>query len=340
MNRRLLANVHAWLSLALAAPLLALVTTGGILLFKNDLFAPILMTEITPDAGLATLLRTSRMREASVILVGDEERPLHTVEWTNGEIEYFDASTGAAHEADPRLQLEHSLYLLHTELLVGELGDLLIRVFAPLFVLIPLIGLILWWPGRAQWRWQALLPGASRPRLLGTHLAIGALIVIPAIMQMSAGGLLAHNPTIRSWLKPLATIAPLTEVELRRFGPGDSADAIAAVREAYPEVRISQVFPLRSPADNSAWIFKLRLPGESHPNGRSLLEVDVAAGKFGKLSDARRDDIAAAYDDTLYPLHVGSLSGWLRYLWVLTAIGLCLLIVSGVWSFLKRPRRP
>ncbi len=336
--RRPLAAIHRWSALALALPLLALLATGGLLLFKDELFAASTARSADgADRGLAMLLADPQVQRSAVVLVADGRRPFHTIEWADGAVTHVDAATAQPFPPTTGLEIEQWLYRLHTTLLLGEAGDLLIRWLAIPLVLLIGLGFFLWWPLRAGWRWRDLLPGHGRGRMLRAHLALGALLCVPALLQTGAGALLAHNPSVRSWLRPLATAAPPTAAP-GAFTQGDAAHALAVLRATFPDSRVSQASPA-GPPGSGLWTLKLRLPGEAHPNGRSLLELDLAAGRFGALRDARRGDLPALYDDTLYALHVGSLVPGLRQVWGLLAAGMLVMLIAGVLAFLSRRRR-
>jgi len=100
---------------------------------------------------------------------------------------------------------------------------------------------------------------------------------------------------------------------------------------------VTQLVP-RAVGSGTQWSLKLRLPGEDHPNGRSNVTLDVAAGRIVALRDARLAGAPASYDDVLYPLHIGRLFGDAqRVLWLLGGIGLFRLVTAGVTAFLRRP---
>jgi uncharacterized iron-regulated membrane protein len=147
---------------------------------------------------------------------------------------------------------------------------------------------------------------------------------------------------VRAWPKPYADPRAVQAPEgvTTGFAAGDAAAAIAALRRVFPSGPVTQLVPLAGDG-GTQWSLKLRLPGEDHPNGRSNVTLDVAAGRIVALRDARLAGAPAAYDDVLYPLHIGGLFGDAqRVLWLLGGIGLARLVTAGVTAFLRRPRAP
>ena len=154
-----------------------------------------------------------------------------------------------------------------------------------------------------------------------------------------SGLLLAFNPPVRAWLNPFAdprAVQAPGGVALD-FAEGDAAASIAALRRVFPQGAVTQLVPLAG-GSGTQWSLKLRLPGEGHPNGRSNVILDVAAGRIVALRDARLAGVPAASDDMLYPLHIGALFGdGQRVLWLLGGIGLLRLVTAGVTALLRRP---
>ncbi|MBW8304974.1 MAG: PepSY domain-containing protein, partial [Brevundimonas sp.] len=94
---------------------------------------------------------------------------------------------------------------------------------------------------------------------------------------------------------------------------------------------------------------RLKQPGEWHPNGRTTVLIDPATSAVARVSDAQTLTRGERAVHAIYPLHAGSVGGWL-YEWVTVVSGLALAALGGVglWAFLKqrlgrtrrRPVRP
>jgi uncharacterized iron-regulated membrane protein len=345
-----LATLHAWAGVVLALPLCLLGLSGAMLLFRDALFVPAAWrvadpAVAAPDAEVARLLALPALRHARSLLLARGVRDFHFVTTADGGSAWWRVGgTAAVPVADVplRLRLEPTVLGLHRRLLLGDAGAAVIRVLAPLAALTIVAGLWLWWPLRRGWRRRDLLVrGDGRPQLLRAHLALGSTAGLLLLVHAVSGALLANDPAIRPWLQPLAdarTSAWPGGTGAPRFAPGDAAAALAAVRALYPSAAMVEIAPRGD--SPSAWSLMLRLPGEDHPQGRSTVVLDVAAGHVLALRDARLAGAPGAYDDTLLALHGGTLFGdWQRWPWLLGGIASFRLALLGGLSWWRRPRR-
>ena len=349
LRRPALARLHAWTGVILALPLLLLVLSGTAMLFKDTLFVPADWRAATgapragadADAEIARLLSLAGLQAADAVQPARGGRGFHVVETPGAAPTYWRiGASAAAIDAPWRLRAEHLVLELHAQLLGGGAGEIAVRVLAVFAVAVVGVGLVMWWPMRRGWRARDLLARSSaRPQLLRAHMALGGAAGILVLAHVVSGLLLAFNPPVRAWLKPLAdprAVQAPQGVPLD-FAAGDPVAAIAALRRVFPEGPVTQLAPVVT-AGGGLWSLKLRLPGEDHPNGRSNVTLDVAAGRIVATRDARLAGAPAAYDDVLYPLHIGRLFGDAqRVLWLLGGIVMFRLVTAGVTAFLRRP---
>jgi uncharacterized iron-regulated membrane protein len=341
-TRRRLARVHAWAGAILAAPLLLIAASGACLLHRDALFVPRdwrvaeVPATAAADRELVRLLSEEEVRGAVSIQPARGPRGFHVIEDAAGGITYWRVGARAAESRIPlRLRLERSLLELHEHLLLGETGDYLVRAIGPLAASLVALGLFLWWPMRAGWRANDLLPRSiARPRLVRSHLALGAAAGILCFIHASTGAMMANNPAIRSWLKPHADPRAMqVPPTARPFVPHDPYAAFEALREVHVRGEITRL--TRAETANQ-WSMRLRLPGERHPNGRSSITLDLDQGRITAARDARMAGLPGAYDDTAFPLHTGSLFGpFQRTIWTAGALSLVLLALLGTFSFVR-----
>lgn len=349
MRSRMLAGLHAWFGIALALPLLLLIGSGVLLLHKDALFLPRSVTAVSFDprspqlmsAELARLMADPGLRQVDAILLATADRPLHTVEGGDGVVAYLPvAGQGPLGDPPALLRLEGWLLRLHVELLAGEFGDRVLYVLGPLAFGVVLAGATLWWPLRRGWRWRDLRPrGASRSLQLRHHVTLGGALFLLGGLQFGTGALLVYNPQVRQWLQEVAAPRATPAAPAVRFEPGDYQAAAQVIFTLHPGAQATQLAPV-SEAARLLWSVKLRLPGERHPNGRSLIVLDVDAGRVVRLRDARLGGLPAVYDDWLYGFHIARLWGWPQLLvWTLMSLGLAALVVAGARSFFRRNRK-
>lgn len=325
-----------------------LIVSGAILLFRDQLFVPQHLAAATnaswsvgaAEREIAALLSDPASRRYETIWLATPRRPFHTLVELDGTTRYR-ALAGMTLPAEglwPQ-QIERTVLQLHIDFLAGAAGKWLVRICGPLAALLVLVGLLLWWPLRRGWRARDLRPrGTGRIALLRWHLGLGAVIAVFAFLQFGSGAMLAHNPQIRIWLRPLAPAAVDRARESSSFAAGDASAAARAVLAPYPGAMATQLAPLTQNG-RDRWRVKLRLPGERHPNGRSYVVVDLAAGQITEVYDARRGGLPALYDDWLYGWHIARLWGLPQALvWLLASLAAATLAAAGVAAFARRFR--
>jgi uncharacterized iron-regulated membrane protein len=351
---RTLARLHGWAGVLVALPLLLIAASGTALLYKDALFVPATWRaneasdaaavdgQSAADAEVVRLIAMPALQRVDSIQLARGRRAFHVVEQPDGAAAYWRRGATTPSAAVPlRLRAERTVLELHEHLLLGAAGDVAVRMIGPLVAVLLGVGLVLWWPLRRGWRARDLLPrGTGRPQLLRAHLALGGALGLLFLVHATSGALMANNPSVRAWLKPF-TPPQATRPPADRplgFAPGDAVAAIAAVRVLFPGGEITQLAPTAE-GTATTWSMKLRLPGEDHPNGRSNVTLDVAGGMVLALRDARLAGAPGAYDDTLFPLHTGTLlAPWQRPLWLLGGFALACAALAGALSFLRRGR--
>ncbi len=349
-----LTKLHAWTGVALVIPLFFIALTGACLLHKDAIFVPADWRTAPParsltaiDAEIARLMLLPDLRMAELVKPARGMRAFHLVTNADGSLSYWRIGAVAAATSVPwRIRLENYVIEFHEHLLLGETGDIAVRIISPLAAVLIIVGFVLWWPLRRGWRSRDLLPrSAARPQLVRSHRAIAAAGSLLLITHAVTGALMANSPSIRAWLKPLtkpeATAIPAAAT--LGFQTGDAADAIAALRRVFDRGDISQLSPIPGAA-GLQWSLRLRLPGEDHPNGRSNVTLDLANGQLIAIRDARKAGIPGSYDDTVFPLHTGTLLGPAqRWVWTLGALTLAVAVLLGALSFFRKQlsvRRP
>jgi uncharacterized iron-regulated membrane protein len=346
---RTLARLHAWSGVLLGLPLLLIAASGASLIYKDALFVPPewrapanAPSQAAVDAEAARLVAMPSLQRVDSVQLARAGRDFHVVEHADGTLSYWRRGATTPSAAVPlRLRAERVVLELHEHLLLGATGDVAVRTIGPLVAVLLGVGLVLWWPLRRGWRARDLLPrGTDRPQLLRAHLALGGALGLLFLVHATSGALMANNPSVRAWLKPFTppqATRPPADRPLA-FAPGDAVAAIAAVRALFPGGEITQLAPAAE-GTATTWSLKLRLPGEDHPNGRSNVTLDVAGGTVVALRDARRAGAPGANDDTLFPLHTGTLFGpWQRPVWLLGGLALASAALAGALSFLQRGR--
>jgi uncharacterized iron-regulated membrane protein len=136
----------------------------------------------------------------------------------------------------------------------------------------------------------------------------------------------------RTPMAPNAVVKPESGVDVRPW-----AERLARVRATFPEGDLVMYSPGRG--KNAAQSFRLRLPGEWHPNGRSYVLVDPYSGAVVQSIDARRQGLGTRIAHAIYPVHAATIGG-LPYLLftILAAVGLAWLAIGGAAAWIQKYR--
>jgi uncharacterized iron-regulated membrane protein len=93
-------------------------------------------------------------------------------------------------------------------------------------------------------------------------------------------------------------------------------------------------------SDRAAFIVRKRLPGESHPNGKTFVYLDQYTGEVLRAENALEASSSARFINNLYPLHIGVMGGtFTRLLQVLVGLAPATLLVSGFLIWRNRTRK-
>ena len=345
----LIKQLHRYISLTLAVLWLLQAVTGCLIIFRWDLDDAGVRGGRGPFDAVAMGQALDRMSARPGIDVS-------SVWASNPQANRFNLSY-ADHGHDRDLQIDGAgrplrdradgdlwhggiwdrLSDLHMDLMQGDMG----RVFIGLsgfFLLTNLgLGLKLAWPRAGMWL-KALRPpkGRAPPAVLyGWHRMLGLIVVVPAIVVVTAGCLLAFDDAIAAVFKadvPAPQVAPLTG---RPVAP---SRALAAAMTAIPGAKLSG---FSFPGSNPYYRVRVRAPGEI-PRlwGMTTIYVGAADGRVLSLYDARRlHSPPRVLLDTVYPLHTGQIGGVFGRL-IVMLVGLSLIAMAGLGVGLWWVRRP
>ncbi len=227
---------------------------------------------------------------------------------------------------------------LHMDLMQGDIGRIFIGL-SGLFLLTNLgLGLKLAWPRAGMWL-KALRPPKGRaPQAIvyGWHRMIGLIMVVPAIVVVTAGALLAFDDQIAAVFK---ADVPTPQVSHPATGPKIAPSrALAAAMTEMPGAKLSG---FSFPGDNPYYRVRVRAPGEiGRLWGMTTIYIAADDGRVLSLYDARRLHSAPrVLLDTIYPLHTGQIGGFFGRL-IVMLVGLSLIAMIGLGVGLWWVRRP
>jgi uncharacterized iron-regulated membrane protein len=231
------------------------------------------------------------------------------------------------------------LHELHTHLLAGETGEEVAGVVGWFACFMLLSGLYLWWPRLGRWLAQ-LRTHANPPvrRWLTWHRSTGAITLPLLLLVTSCGVGMVYHKGARGLLTGAfggdATPEPPKLATATR--PVDWPRVLATAQAGMPEARLSRIAVPRS--GNVVINIRAQMPGEWHPNGRSLLFVNASDDSVLTRYDASKQRLGSRAADAIYPLHIGAIGG-MTYRLAVAFAGLLpsFLLVTG-FLFLHRRR--
>lgn len=360
--------IHRWVGLVLALIVAAVAVSGGLLLLRGPY-------ERAIHPALAKPLTTNLTREAAVVASIEErfrdDGGVRTVKFPREGTNAFHVYLADESEAfvDPesgdliarwtwRDSLPAFVFELHVHLLGGEGGKTLNGIAALFVLFLALTGLILWWPRKSgAFRLRRAMPrNATAGELLRSHAASGAIAAIPVLVFAATGAAIVFYTPVnaalsamfdhRTPMKPDAVVAPRVSPVAAGADAGAGSEAggmlpwaerLARVRATFPEGDLVMYSPGRG--KNVAQSFRLRLPGEWHPNGRSYVLLNPYDGTIVQSIDARQQGLGTRIAHAIYPVHAATVGG-LPYLLftIVAAVGLAWLAIGGAAAWIQKYR--
>lgn len=357
--RRLIVRLHRWLGFSVGVLFVLIGLSGSALVY-----APEIERQMYPSLAQDLPAGWRAFRPALLARFAARDG-LVLVRFPGGEYNAYQLylQDGAQEFRDPvdgRLLVQRGLLgdfviaarEFHTALFGGATGERTLGWLGLAMLALLAGGIWLWWPRGGRWRHAFRRPSPlssqrlfrSRPQLVWWHKTLGIVIVAPLLLITLTGtALIFYYPAQALLTTAFGGKPPELPTRVPGAGTGDTdwQAVVAMLDRTLPAGRTVFFYPPQDP--RAPLLFRKRMPGELHPNGRSY----VALAGDGKLLYARDASAAAAgmqATNTIYPLHSGKVDAP-----VYRAVVLCLGLVplfffaTGIWTwYLRRHngRRP
>ena len=346
-----LRTLHRWLGLALAAIVAAVAASGGLLLLRDPYYRAVY-------PSFHESISTDQVARRADVLTAIEDRwrgeGIRLVKFPRPGVNAYQVWLGDGTEAfvDPRSgatidrwhwseRLPAFLFELHAHLLAEPAGTTVNGIVALFVMFMGVTGVVLWWPRRrGAFRLRTAIPrGVASGDLLRSHAAVGSLAVLPVALLAGPGAAIVFYKPVASAMSTLldakAPEEPVANVRPTSRGTRPWTEIIAALDRTFPDGETVFYYP--GSAGNARLMFRKRLPGEWHPNGRSYVLIDPYAAQAVQSIDARAQGAGTRIMHAVYPVHAAKVGGWLMVgLAAFAAAGLTWLATGGAWAYFAR----
>ena len=338
-------QVHLWIGLSIGVYIALLSATGAILVFRSELqraTAPALFRDEHPDAPRAevsVIVDALRRAYPGHTLVGVDApwpgRETYLAYETKGDAfitVLADPSTGRILGQLPERSVVSRLQDLHESLLAGSTGRTLNGAGGISLVVLALTGVVVWWPGRSNWRrtnWQL-------------HRTIGIWMVTLILMWSVTGAAFEFSKSFRAMMNRLSPLT--TAPRVTSDPPGLSAAAAPTVESFIAQARQAssgaQFVRVVMPASARApFLVVMTHDGQTRTLDGSNVDYyyDRYTGKpllaFDHAPRTAGDHLMAS----IAPLHIGTFGGiGVKLLWMLFGLSPSLLFVTGAVMWWQR----
>lgn len=362
--RSLCSTVHLYSGLALGLVLIVVSLTGSALVFREeiDTFLRPDLHHVEPDGpriGPGTVAeqvqRTFPEQQILRIELPSTPTESYRLRLVAGDDQVFvDPYTGEVlGRRGGKEGLMNTLFALHTNLMAGEVGKLIVGASGLLTLLLAGTGLVLWWPislrgaGRRWRRFRAGLRVAWRrgPWRLNydLHRAGGFYTLLFLVLVSITGSALvfySEAGTALNWATGSQPPPPPPTVEHSGRSPAPSTvdEALRTARKELPSATATYIYLPRS--EEAPLSVRMRTPPEWHPNGRSFTYLHPHTGAVLRVDDMREASLGAWLLPFVYPLHIGAVgSPLVRVLYVLFGLAPAALSVTGTLIWFRRWRK-
>jgi uncharacterized iron-regulated membrane protein len=357
--RKALFQVHLWVGVLTGLYVFVVCVTGAALVFRIDMqraIYPELFTPSAPGPQADPVEVMDSVRKAfpadrlSGVDAPTTARPTYLAYASNGDrfrTLLLDPVTATLLGELSDTSFVRTLQDLHFDLLGGRTGRVVNGIGALFLVVMCLTGLVIWWPGRANWRRGLTVDFSRQWKRVNwdLHSAVGVWTVAFVFMWAITGVYFAFPSAFRSAVNRVSTITSTRPPQSSpRTGQTAAPTWRALVDEARRHAPGQFVARVVVPSNERAAFLVMFSPVRPTPLGAELTSVylDQSTGEVLKqAAPASRTagDVIMAW---VAPLHVGNFGGiGISIVWCALGLAPPLLFLTGFimwWTRVVRPR--
>ncbi len=342
---------HRWLAL-LAAVFLALIAASGGLLVLEGPIGRARQPHVTPSGSplsLDTLVQRARANAGGgqVALMGLGDSPdlawaVVLISPTAGATSVLvNPYTGAIlHDPgpDPLVAFMRKVHLLHTQLLGGRVGGMIVGAATWVALFLVMSGIVVWWRDKL---WRVNTNATWKRINFDLHHSLGIFSAV-VLLLITSTGLWVRYGGVDDWMRKLnssPTPPAPSQPTADKGTPLLSLDSIAAAaRAAIPGAAIMNI--QLPPGRKAPAMVQLKYPEDRTPAGRSRVFVDKYRGTVLLAMSTRTAEPGQHMIDIKRSLHTGDVYGLpTQIIWMLGAFLLATQAVTGVLMWWNAKRR-
>lgn len=353
--RKALFQVHLWAGVAVALYILAISVSGSILVYQRDLQddAP----RLADDHGTASTRFDQTVAVAQARYPGEPLVDIDLRTWNRRvvpvglkaggreRIVYVDSATQRI-VGNEILQARHPVLQfledLHNELAAGRSGAVVNGIGGFLLTLMSITGIVLWWPGKKNWKRAVKVKWDARWARLNwdLHSAFGFWTVVLIAMWGITGAYFIFPQPFQRGIAHFSSMAHMQEKESHwRTSQGvRGPDAyIHKAQQLYPDAQLAYFFMNTGQDGGVVKVFLSRNPAQSLTILEDVVSFDPATLEV--LSDISTRNLTPGEKLSLavYSIHFGDFGGQpIKFLWCVLGLTPALLTVTGLIMWWNR----
>lgn len=242
----------------------------------------------------------------------------------------------------PDESLKQTIFMLHRKLLNGDTGETVVGVVGIMLLLMSLSGTILWLPRtinrRTLKRAFSVNRAGWRRMNFDLHKVVGVIAFAFLLTSGATGAYMVFHDALDPLVNTVTRSTPRPRPPASESGKGSLPtldEILARARIALPDAEMTFITLPAKPG--AAITVRARVPGEMHPNGRSIVYFDAANGNLLRTDNALNAPLGTRITNFINPLHTGRVGGIVtRLLLVLTGLVPAFLFMSGVVMWWNR----
>jgi uncharacterized iron-regulated membrane protein len=343
--RKLLLNLHLYGTLVAGIFVVILGLTGSIIAFEvqlDHLFNPSLYdiapreTAPLPLSKLAEIVQRRFPGSKVDGFVLSQQRDTAHVAFISGTAVFVNGYTGAILGTRRGPTLITRIHQIHTHLLAGRIGEMIVAGGAFVMLFLVISGVILWWKyKKVSIRWNTSLFRV----MFDVHNATGILSALFLLLLSVTGIAVAFDNPISRWTYKATGTTPIPRSlpSIPREGAAP-IDPDAVLRIASAAEPGAMPLSIDYPEDaKDSYNVRMRFAEDRTPGGRSWVCVDQYSGKVLVAQNSRTAPLAARAELLNRQIHTGDVFGTPSRI-VMSASSLLVVLqaFSGVVMWWKR----